>query len=365
VDAMTIDPQLAKGLLYAAIAIVGGYVIGRIFELVALVRLRRIAGRTPWEGDDILIASLRGVPALWLAVAGAFLALHTLSASLHPAVHATLTKALVIVLIASATIVGSRIAGGFSEHYARKALGTDKSISILRNVAKLTIWIIGLLVALHSVGISITPLLTALGVGGLAVALALQDTLSNLFAGVQIIAARKVKGGDYVKLDSGQEGYVVDVTWRNTTIRALPNNLIIIPNAKLAGAIVTNFHMPEPEMAVLVQVGVSYDSDLYRVEEVTKEVVRDVMRSVPGGIPEFDPFIRYHTFADFSINFTVIMRCREYVDQYLVTHEFVKRLHKRYREEGIEIPFPIRTVHMKSAEQSRPETLKGGQDAAP
>ena len=98
-------------------------------------------------------------------------------------------------------------------------------------------------------------------------------------------------------------------------------------------------------MAVLVQVGVHYDSDLEKVEKVTIEVAKEVMREVKGGVPEFEPFIRYHTFGDFSINFTVILRAKEYTDQYLVKHEFIKRLHKRYKEEGIVIPYPIRAIN--------------------
>jgi small-conductance mechanosensitive channel len=139
----------------------------------------------------------------------------------------------------------------------------------------------------------------------------------------------------------------VGITRRNTTIKTLPNNLIVVPNSKLAAAIVTNYYQPEKEMAVLVQVGVSYDSDLKKVEKATIEVAREVMKEVPGGVPEFEPFIRYHTFADFSINFTVILRGKEFVDQHLIKHEFVKRLHERYAKEDIEIPFPIRTIHMR------------------
>ncbi|CAD7782745.1 MAG: Small-conductance mechanosensitive channel [Candidatus Methanoperedenaceae archaeon GB50] len=181
----------------------------------------------------------------------------------------------------------------------------------------------------------------------MAVALALQDTLANLFAGLHIVATKKVRPGDYIKIETGEEGYVTDITWRDTTIRQLPNNIVIIPNSKLASAIVTNYYFPERELAVLVQVGVSYDSDLEKVEKVTIEVAKEVMQEVSGGVPEFNPFIRYHTFDDFSINFTVILRAKEFVDQYLVKHEFVKRLKKRYDQEGIEIPFPIRTVFLK------------------
>ena len=124
----------------------------------------------------------------------------------------------------------------------------------------------------------------------------------------------------------------------------LPNNVVLVPNAKLAQAIVTNYYLPDRELAVLVEVGVDYDSDLTQVERVTCEVAKDTLEHVPGGASDFDPFIRYHTFADSSINFTVILRGREFVDQYLIKHEFIKRLHARFDREGIVIPFPIRTV---------------------
>jgi small-conductance mechanosensitive channel len=325
--------------------IVGGFFIGLIFERIVLTRLRRIAARTKWEGDEIIINALRGVTTLWFVIAGIYGAIHTFPIS--PALLDILKKVLLVGVILSATLVLAKIAVGLVNLYSRKAEGLLPSTSIFANLTKLIILLIGVLIILQTLGISITPILTALGVGGLAVALALQDTLSNLFAGIHILLSRKIRPGDYVKLESGQEGYVTDITWRNTTIRALPNNMIIVPNSKLASAIVINFYRPETEMAVLVEVGVSYDSDLEKVQRVTMEVGKEVMREVQGGVPEFEPFVRYHTFADFSINFTVILRAKEYVDQYLIKHEFMKRLYKRYGEEGIEIPFPIRTVYMK------------------
>lgn len=187
--------------------------------------------------------------------------------------------------------------------------------------------------------------------GGLAVALALQDTLSNLFAGIHTIASRKIRPGDYLKLDTGQEGYVADITWRYTTIRTLANNMVIIPNAKIASAVATNFSLPEPEIAISVDVGVGYGSDLDQVESVTMDVARTVMMEIEGGIPGFEPSIRYNKFDESSINFAVNLRAKEFANQYLIRHELIKRLQKRYRQEGIEIPFPIRTIRM--AEQNR------------
>ncbi|MDW8109977.1 MAG: mechanosensitive ion channel family protein [Candidatus Kryptonium sp.] len=324
-------------------------VIGVIFEKIVLRKLHKIAEKTKWEGDDIIITSLRRWLTFWFSLIGLHIAISTTKIS--PVLLNYLHKIILILYILSFTIVLSKISVGFINIYSKRAQDVLPSTSLFANLARIVVFTIGILVILHSLGISITPVLTALGVGGLAVALALQDTLSNLFAGLHIILTRQIKPGDYIRLESGEEGYVVDITWRNTTIRELPNNYIIIPNSKLAQAIVKNYFMPEKEMSIPVQVGVSYDSDLEKVERVTLEVAREVMREVPGGVPTFEPVIRYHTFGDFSINFTVVLRCKEFQEQYAVRHEFIKRLHKRYREEGIIIPFPIRTVYINKGNE--------------
>jgi len=201
-------------------------------------------------------------------------------------------------------------------------------------------------------------MLTALGVGGLAVALALQEPLANFFAGVFITLAGQVRLGDYMKLDTGQEGYVVDFSWRSTRLRMLANNLVVVPNAKLAQAIVVNHDLPSKALAVPVDVGVDYASDLEHVERVTIEVAREVMAQVRGGVPDFEPFIRYHTFGDSSIDFSVILRANEFVDQYLVKHEFVKRLHARFNKEGISIPFPITTIPLRGEGASEEKAVR-------
>ena len=119
-----------------------------------------------------------------------------------------------------------------------------------------------------------------------------------------------------------------------------------MPNKVLVNSRVTNYYYPEKELAVLVQVGVHYESDLKKVEKVTIDVGKETMKEVEGGVPEFTPFIRYHTFNAYSIDFTVILRAKEFVDNYLVKHEFIKRLHERYNKEGIVIPFPISAVNL-------------------
>ena len=178
--------------------------------------------------------------------------------------------------------------------------------------------------------------------------MALQDTLANLFSGFYLIISKQVKTGDYVKLDSGHEGYITDITWRNTTIKEFSNNVIIVPNSKLASAIFTNYHLPVKEITLTMNVGVSYDSDLEEVERITVEVAKEVMQEIAPDLIANEPYIRFHTFGDFSIDFTLYMRVSEYFDQRIGKHLFVKKLHKRYQQAGISIPFPIRDVYVQN-----------------
>jgi small-conductance mechanosensitive channel len=233
--------------------------------------------------------------------------------------------------------------------YSSSVKGLVPSSSIFSNITRIIVMLLGILVALQSLGISITPIITALGVGGLAVALALQDTLSNLFSGIQIIASNQIKPNDFIKLASGEEGYVTDISWRNTVIKALPNHIIVVPNSKLAGMTVINYTLPDKEIAVLVPIGVHYKSDLEHVERVTIQTAREVMQANTVAAPNFDPFIRFNSFGDSSINFTVILRVNEFVDQHILRHEFIKAIHEAFKRENIQIPFPIRTVHLEQS----------------
>ncbi|MEO0136850.1 MAG: mechanosensitive ion channel family protein [candidate division WOR-3 bacterium] len=335
--------------LVPIIILVSSIVIGFICQVVIFGWLKRLAKRTKWRGDEIIIHALQGWIIFWFIIAGLSLAIPKII--IEPQAILIIGKILLVAMIFSVTAVIANIAVGFVDIYSAAIKEAIPRTTILTNTTRVFILIIGILIILHSLGISIAPILAGLGIGGLAVALALQDTLSNLFAGLQIIVSRQVKPGDYVKLATGEDGYVEDITWRNTTIREFSNNLIIIPNSKLAQTIVKNYHLPEKGMAVLMQVGVSYDSDLEKVEKVVIEVAKETLREVPGGVKDFEPFIRYHTFGEFSIQFTVILRVEEFASQFIIKHEFVKRLHKRFKQENIIIPYPIRIVHLEKKDK--------------
>lgn len=326
----------------AASALLGFAVRGLV-----LPRLLRLAAHTSTRVDDIVLRAVRSPSILWCTLLGVHVAVSFGDYTVRVA--ETLHAAIVVLVIVSISWTVARVAGELVRMPPHEGAALP-SARILSSAAQAAVLSVGVLVALQTIGISVAPILTALGVGGLAVGLALQDTLANLFAGFHILVSRQVRPGDFVQLASGEQGYVDDITWRTTTIRQLPNNIVIVPNALLAKAITVNYSLPDAEQAVLLDVGVSYDEDLPTVERVTIDVARTVQRDVEGALPAFDPFIRFHTFADSSVNFTVIMRARAFTDTYLMKHAFVKRLHARFRMEGITIPYPQRTVHLAPVE---------------
>ena len=330
--------------------VAGGLMVGFLMERFVVRRARRLAEKTRFKWDDLLVESLRGVATVWFVSGGVYLALAV--GELDPWIVSTVNMVLTVLVIGAVVVAASRLAGGAVE-IVSGASEAIQSSTLVVTLARLAVGVLGVIIILQNLGIEITPLITALGIGGLAVALALQDTLGNLFAGVQIILSGQVRTNDYVRLESGEEGWVTDVKSRNTTIHTFPDgNLVVVPNSLLASSIVKNFSMPRQALWVSIEVGVSYDSDLEHVERVTLEVASDVVTEVDGGEPSEEPVVRYHTFGDSSINFEVRMMVREFRSQPPVRHEFIKRLHQRFNEEGIEIPFPIRTVFMKGGSRA-------------
>jgi len=311
--------------------------------------LEQWAAKSAGKFDDVFVQAIRGPFLFWVLI----LALHLTAQSSELPARATdlIGKALLILWIVSLTVVASRLAGSLVGLYGKEWSSALPVTTLTRSLASLVVAIIGILILLDTLSISVTPILTALGVGGLAVALALQETLSNLFAGVYVSLAGQVRVGDYVKLETGDEGYVTDISWRSTTLRALPNNLIVVPNSRLGNVIVTNYHLPEKRMSLLVPIGVSYEHDPDVIERILLEEAQAAAGEIPGLLAEPGPMVRFIPgFGESSLNFTLICQVAEFVDQYLVQHHLRKRIFKRFRQENIEIPFPIRTIHLKSAQ---------------
>jgi small-conductance mechanosensitive channel len=338
--AIPMNPWVILPLIVLATAL-----LAYVLNVIILWVVGRIARRTATEIDDRTTRLLERYLFPLLVVGGLLVIVD--AAPFPPkilrATHRLLAVSGLLLAVFLATKAGLLLLRAIEAHYEpmRSIKGPIEAVT------KIVFLAVGGMIILANLGISLTPFITTLGIGSLAVAIALQDTLGNFFAGLYIRADRPIEVGQFVRLESGEEGYVDHIGWRSTRIKMLPNNMVVVPNSKIVQSNITNYYLPDKEVAVLVQVGVDYSSELEKVEKITCEVAREVMQTVPGGIASFEPFIRYHTFNQSSIDFTVVLRCREFVDNFLIKHEFIKRLQERYKKEGITIPFPIRTVYVK------------------
>jgi small-conductance mechanosensitive channel len=202
------------------------------------------------------------------------------------------------------------------------------------------------IIIFENLGIHLTAVWTTLGVGSVTVALALQDTLGNFFAGLYLLADHPISPGDYVKLDGGHEGYVSHVGWRSTSFRTLGNNLIVIPNSILTKAVITNYLMPEERMSLDIRVGVAYGTDARRVEKVLVEIAEKAMADgVEGLLAHIAPWAQLNPgFGASTLDFTLNVTVRRFENQFAVRSELRKRILERFQAEGIDMPFPTQTI---------------------
>ena len=306
----------------------------------------------------VLIRSMQGVPIFFSFIIGLYWAIDAVEIS--PTVTKLLSYLLFTSNVFSITRVLARTVDGVVTMYFERSGRNLPKTTLLNSILIGIIYAMGLLVILQYYGISIAPILTAAGVGGMAVALALQETLANIFSGLHLILSKQLRIGDYIRLGSGEEGRVTDITWRFTTIIPLgASNTIVIPNKTIAGANITNFSLPTQNINISVPVGIAYDSDLAAVERITIETAKEVLARVDDN-PNANPLVRYTAFGDSSINFNVILPSSMFDHQGVIQHEFIKALTERYRTEGIDIPYPIRTIiqeHNGAVENTSQETI--------
>jgi len=330
-------------------AIVAGFIgLAFLSRLILLGIVSMLARHTKTTLDDMIVQALTAPVFAAIVAGGLWIALARLT-ELDP-YDTVMHQGFTIVYISIAAVALVRVIRAFLTWYTEEVVAHTKThlderiVPTLRRVVDIIVYAIALMIILDQLHVNISPILAGLGIGGLAIALALQSTLSNFLAGTYVITDSVIRKGHYIMLDSGQEGTVEDIGWRTTKIRHWQGNLIVLPNSKLADAIVTNFDRPDAAMLFTLDCGVAYGSDLETVERVTLEVARKLLSENPSGVKDFEPVVRFNKFADSNIAFSVVLKGKDRVSQFLLKHEFIKALQKRYQAEGITIEFPMRKV---------------------
>ena len=344
------------GPLYALGVFAALLLVASIAQVAFQIVLRRRMRGAPDALDTQILAAIRGPVVLFIALLGLFLGFLVLTWLTSPAFDALdgwdqwIRKAWVVVIIAEVSYLASHLTQVLIAWYlrtiaARTAADLDaKVLPPVKRVLPLTIYAVGTLVALDSLDISISPLLAGLGIGGLAVALAVQPTLSNFFAGTYLVTEGELKEGDFIELEGGPSGYIVDVGWRSTKIRSRYNNLVIVPNSHMASSVVTNYSSPTSAMNVIVTCGVSYDADLDRVEKLVMQVAQQVIDESPDAVKENPPYFGFSEFGDSNIDFWVFLQARDRWGTFTLTNDLIKRIRATFKEEDIEINYPVRKL---------------------
>jgi small-conductance mechanosensitive channel len=326
---------LLDAAIWTAVVIGASYGFGFLINFVVFRRLSRIANKTRGDWDDIVIEELRRRIPFWSLMLGARVALDYWP--LPPTWRSIAIVAIKALAFGSMTLAAAGIAGRLTAIHGPRATPTAPVSGLVKNLVRGIVLAVGLLVILTGLGVNVGPMLAALGVGGIAVALALQDPLANLFAGIFVALMRQIRIGDYVRLEPATEGYVTDFNWHSTRIQTMAGNIVIVPNAKVSQAIVTNFSLPSREFNFGVDVIVDPASDMAKVERLANEVAREVQGTVTGAAPGFEPAARYNGFVELGVRMSIGLRAKEPSDQHLMRHEFIKRLDQRFQQEGIAV----------------------------
>ena len=337
-----LDSYIDNEYLSFLIILVSTIVIVTLSYLVLKYFVKKIAGGQK-SYSRFIFRQLSKPVFLILFLVGLYAAINTLSIQEKYVTWIDGTFFVIGILVIALLI--SRILTVIMLGFLKVRRGFKRPPGLLNKALTVIVFVIAIAVILAYFKIDITPMIAGVGLGALAIGLALQSTLSNFFAGVHLLSDKPINVGDYIELDEKTSGIVEDIGWRSTRIKTLTDNLLIIPNAKLADSNIINYSMPRLDFSIWVPCGVAYDTDLKKVEKITIDVAKEIQKTVDGAVKDFNPAFRFREFGDSNINFIAILGIAEPTKRFIVRSEFIKALKKRFDKEKIEISWPIRKIY--------------------
>jgi len=324
------------------IILMGTIIVIAISYLILKLIVKRIAGRKKSYGGFILKKLSKPV-LLIVFFLGTYSALKSLT--LVHKYYEWLDGGFFIILTLLFAVLITNIITIIMLGYLKVRKGFERTPGLLNKTLSVIIFLIAIIVILGYFQVDITPMIAGVGLGAVVIGLALQSTLTNFFAGVHILSDKPIRIGDFIELDKDTYGIVENIGWRSTRIKMLTDNLLIIPNGKLAESNIINYSMPKQDFSIWIPCGVAYESDLKKVEKVSLEVAKHIQQNCPGAVKDYEPIFRFKEFGDSNINFITILRVEEPMARFAVRNEFIKALKERFDKEKIEISWPIRKVY--------------------
>jgi MscS family membrane protein len=347
----TVGPFTWGELLGALALILGSFVLRAVINNWLVGRVLALASRTATESDDVAARALV-TPLSWvLPLVGVYLAFRSLADD-DGELQSLTAKIFMVAMTLVVTWTVFKLIDAWSilaiEQSSRSRTPIDNTlVPTLRKALKVFAAVVVFVVVVQNLGYSVSGLLGALGVGGLAVALAAKDTLANLFGGVAILVDRPFRPGDWITLD-GADGVVEEIGLRSTRIRTFAKTLVSIPNSSLANATVEN-HSLMPKRRIKFSVGVTYSTSPDQMRQLVQQI-EAYLRSNPDIHQEF-LMVKFTQFGASSLD--ILVYC------FTVTTDWVKHLQARQEvqlkvmdlveAQGLEIAFPTQTVHLAGA----------------
>jgi small-conductance mechanosensitive channel len=342
--ALDIQAPTSPILLLAALAVLA---VAVAFAIILIGRVARgLAKATASTLDDDMARRLPLPLALLAGIVTAGVGLAAWGGGVEPSFALGLRRALVIAFVVTGAWGTLRVLRLILDRVSRRKVRFQPAARVTGRLVAVLLYSLAFLTILAEFGISITPLLAGLGLATLAVGLALQETLTNFFSGIWIQTEQPLSPGHYVRLESGGqsvEGFVERIGWRTTRLRLLAGNLIVIPNAKVAAATVTDFTLPEPTMSVVMTFRLPFDVDPNRAMAILVEEAKEAAKATPGLLEDPAPFANATPgIGEYGIGYSLIIKVREFVDQWNAQTAVTTRVWHRLQKEGIRLLYPTR-----------------------
>ena len=319
-------------------------IVAFLLKVILKTVLKPLAKKTKTKIDDIIIKSLSSIAFYVIISIGIKIGLSQFQLTTNIFQNIVSTLLVLIVSIFLFKIIGHFANLWMKEwKFKTKTSADERLIPFLQKILKAVVIILAVIFIFSAWDVNISPLLATVGIAGLAIGLAVKDSLSNILGGLQLVLDKTFKVGDKVELESGEMGVIMDIGLRSTKLRTYDNEMIYIPNGFLANAKIKNFTHPDVSIRVNVEFGVVYGSDTEKV----RQVVLDAVKKIDTVIEEPEPVVQFLKMSDFSLNFIARAWVKEYTEAYSTKNRMTDEIYNALNKANIGIPFPTRTVYTK------------------
>jgi len=335
------------------LTIIFSIIIGKLLAFISERHLKKLASRTETKLDDVIVSTLNQTVFYFVVLGGFYAAFHFLDLQ-NALLISGVEKILSVLLLILVAWVIMRLVDGFLKHWALPLAAKteteldDQMIPVLRKISKILIVCIFAIAVLSLLGYDVTALIAGLGIGGIALALAAQETVTDMFGGFSIFTSRPFKVGDLVLYENNY--YTIkEIDLRFTKATDLNDRVVVIPNRKIGSAVLTNVTMPGYRKE-RINLGITYDSDVAKINQAV-DILKNIGKNLSSAVKDKEPQVFFTDFKDYSLNILFIYfikyKSKKDIDDFFkIKHEINLKIKEEFDKAGIEFAFPTQTIHM-------------------